>query len=199
MRILAKYINSNSLVINYLNWNLSSARLIKYPLVFCCCLVSVSLIHTFQYYVMAMEQWNYSSITSQGILKNAGKIVHYNDVIMGLMASQITSLTIVYSTIYSAADQRKHQSSTSLAFVRNSPHKWPVTRKCFHLMTSSCSSIVNRLYNHNGAKAATQSAYLMAYTVKCFLVIQTINYVLLVIDSGGMGRWKRCLYLVGKN
>ena len=55
---------------------------------------------------------------------------------MGAIASQITSLTIVYSTVYSDADQRKHQSSASLAFVRgihrgpvNSPHKWPVTRK----------------------------------------------------------------------
>ena len=42
---------------------------------------------------------------------------HYDDVIMGAMASQITSLTIVYSTVYSGADQRKHQSSASLAFV----------------------------------------------------------------------------------
>ena len=63
---------------------------------------------------------------------------HYCDVIMGAMASQITSLTVVYSTVYSGADQRKHQSSASLAFVRgihrgpvNSPHKWPVTRKMF--------------------------------------------------------------------
>ena len=63
---------------------------------------------------------------------------------MDAMTSQITSLTIVYSTVHSGADQRKHQSSASLAFVRgihrwpvNSPHKWPVTRKCFHLMTSS--------------------------------------------------------------
>ena len=37
---------------------------------------------------------------------------------MGAMASQITSLTIVYLTVYSGADQRKHQSSASLAFVR---------------------------------------------------------------------------------
>ena len=65
-------------------------------------------------------------------------IGHYDDVIMGAMASQITSLTIVYSTVYSGADQSKHQSSASLAFVRgihrwpvNSPHKWPVTRKMF--------------------------------------------------------------------
>ena len=50
----------------------------------------------------------------------------------------ITSLTIVYSTVYSDADQRQHQSSASLAFVWgihrgpvNSPHKWPVTRKIF--------------------------------------------------------------------
>ena len=63
---------------------------------------------------------------------------HYDDVIMGTIASQITSLTIVYSAVYSGADQSKHQSSASLAFVWgihrgpvNSPHKWPVTRKMF--------------------------------------------------------------------
>ena len=56
--------------------------------------------------------------------------------LLGAMASHITSLTIIYSTVYSDADQRKHQSSASLAFVRdihrwpvNSPHKWPVARK----------------------------------------------------------------------
>ena len=43
--------------------------------------------------------------------------LHYGDVIMGTMASQITRLTIFYSTVYSGADQRKHQSSASLAFV----------------------------------------------------------------------------------
>ena len=57
---------------------------------------------------------------------------------MGGIASQITSLTIVYSTIYSDADQRNHQISAPLAFVRgihrgpvNSQHKWPVTQKMF--------------------------------------------------------------------
>ena len=57
---------------------------------------------------------------------------------MAKIASQITSLTIVYSTVYPDADRRQHQSSASLAFVRgihrgpvNSPHKWPVTRKKF--------------------------------------------------------------------
>ena len=69
---------------------------------------------------------------------NVAKACHYGYVIMGVIASRITSLTIVYSTVYSDADQRKHQSSASLAFVRgihrgplNSPHKWPVTRKMF--------------------------------------------------------------------
>ena len=54
------------------------------------------------------------------------------------MASQITSLTIVYSTVYSGADQSKHQISASLAFVRgiqrwpvNSPRKGPLTQKMF--------------------------------------------------------------------
>ena len=65
-------------------------------------------------------------------------IHHNDDVAMGAMASQITSLTIVYSTVYSGADQRKYQCSASLAFVRgihrwpmNSPHKGPETRLKF--------------------------------------------------------------------
>ena len=61
-------------------------------------------------------------------------------------ASQITSLTVVYSAVYSGPDQRKHQSSASLAFGRGLHRdRWiPRTKgqlrgKCFHLMTSSCS------------------------------------------------------------
>ena len=88
---------------------------------------------------LSMSQW-------RGIQQKCSW-VHYDDVIMGAMASQITSLTIVCSTVYSDADQTKYQSSASMAFVRgihrgpvNSPHKWPVTRKMFPLMTSSCLS-----------------------------------------------------------
>ena len=84
---------------------------------------------------------------------NVPLTLHYSDVIMGTVPSQITSLTIVYSTVYSDADQRKHQSSESLAFVRginrgpvNSPHKWPVTGKMFPfddvIMCPSLISIV---------------------------------------------------------
>ena len=71
-----------------------------------------------------------------GVWSGIWKCTHYNDVIMSAMASQITSLMIVYSSVYSDADQRKHQSSASLAFLRGirrwpviSPHKRPVTRK----------------------------------------------------------------------
>ena len=78
--------------------------------------------------------------------------IHYCDVIMGVMASQITSRTIVYSTVYSGLDQRKHQSSASLAFVRgihqwpvNSPHKRLVTQKMLpfdhHVKNSTISSM----------------------------------------------------------
>ena len=63
---------------------------------------------------------------------------HYSDVIMNAMASQITGILIVNSTVCWGADQGKYQSSALLAFVRgihllpvNSPHKWPVTRKMF--------------------------------------------------------------------
>ena len=71
---------------------------------------------------------------------------------MGTMASQITSLTIVYLIVYSGADQRKHQSSASLAFLMginrwrvNSPTKGQYRGKCFHLMTSPCISILDLL------------------------------------------------------
>ena len=69
---------------------------------------------------------------------------HYADVITTTIASQITNLTVVYSTVYSDADQRKHQSSASLAFVWGIHRdRWiPRTKgqlrgKCFNLMTSS--------------------------------------------------------------
>ena len=84
-------------------------------------------------------------ITWQGIWIEASAMgvgrctpCNYNDTIMGAMASQITGVSIVYLTVNSDADQGKHQSSASLAFVRgihrlpvNSPHKGPVTRELF--------------------------------------------------------------------
>ena len=86
------------------------------------------------------ERWRPCPLTHTCVARHQ----HHNDVIMGTIASQITSLTIVYSVVYSDADQRKHQSSASLAFVWGI-HRGPVNSrtngqlrgKCFHLMTSS--------------------------------------------------------------
>ena len=74
-------------------------------------------------------------------------LAHYNDVTMSVIASQITSLTIVYSTVYSGAD-KKNRSSASLAFVWGIHRdRWiPRTKgqlrgKCLHFMTSSCDGV----------------------------------------------------------
>ena len=96
--------------------------------------------------ITAEEKVNYTGFIFMAATKSTSinfgtiKAFHYNDVIMGAIASQITSLTIVYSTVYSGADQRKHQSSASLSFMRGI-HRG----KCFHLMTSSCKQIYKYL------------------------------------------------------
>ena len=102
-----------------------------------------------------------SKITGNGAVYSNGKSrgtgwfppQHYNDVIMTTMASQITNLTVVYSTIYSDADQRKHQSSASLTFVWGNHRDWwiPHTKgqlrgKCFHLMTPSGSTVLRKVF-----------------------------------------------------
>ena len=95
---------------------------------------------------------------------------------MSAIVYQITSLTIVYSTVYSNADQRKHQSSASLAFVRgihrgpvNSPHKGPVTRKMFPfddviMYWSKLSAWHARM--HPAQCHFIESFYLHSYTVQ---------------------------------
>ena len=76
---------------------------------------------------------------------------HYSEVIMGAMASQITGISIVYSTVCSGAEQRKRQSCALLASVRGIyrepvefSHKRLERRKYFHLMTSSFVSFVEK-------------------------------------------------------
>ena len=77
----------------------------------------------------------------------------------GAITCQISGLTIVYSIVYSDADQRKHQSSASLTFLRgnhggpvNSPHKWPVMRRMFPfddvIMEISCDCPACLLLTH---------------------------------------------------
>ena len=76
--------------------------------------------------------------THHHFAKTVDSLTHYSDMIKSTTAFQITTISIVYSTACSGTDQRKHQSSTSLAFVRgihrwpvNNRHKGPVTRKMF--------------------------------------------------------------------
>ena len=99
------------------------------------CLVSV---------VIMVPSWTYRN-KSSNLLNINVNINHHNDVIMTTISPQLTSLMVVYSTVYSDADQRKHQSSASLAFVWGIHRdRWiPRTKgqlrgKCFPLMTSSC-------------------------------------------------------------
>ena len=72
--------------------------------------------------------------------------IHYSGVIMGAMASQITSLRIVNSTVYSGVDQRKHQESASLASVRGI-HWWPVN---FPAQMATNAENVSIWWRHHG-------------------------------------------------
>ena len=128
------------------------------------------------------------------------KIPHYNDVIMSAMASQITSITMVYSTVYSGADQRKHQSPASLAFVGihrwpvNSPHKGPVTRKVVPFVTSSyqwCGALIfslllawtNFLTNNRAAgELRRDGRHVTSLKLKCILVVLFPGCLVDVID-----------------
>ena len=94
---------------------------------------------------------------------------------MDAIASQITSLTIVYSNVYSGADQSKHQSSASLAFVWgpvNSPHKWPVTRKMFPFDDVImkpwrwCDITVTRISVHLGKNRSCSNGFFILLTTK---------------------------------
>ena len=100
----------------------------------------IFLAHKLYILIICPHKYNSDSRghVAQQPLPGAYILIHYDDVIMTMLASQITSLTVVYSIVYSGVNQRKHQSSASLAFVReihrgpvNFPHKWPVTRKMF--------------------------------------------------------------------
>ena len=71
--------------------------------------------------IYVYENWYYPLI----IIEAISKLIHYNDVIMSTMASQVISLTIVYPTVNLGADKKTHQSSASLAFVRGI-YQWPV-------------------------------------------------------------------------
>ena len=106
------------------------------------------------------EIWVNTSHESTGI--------HYCDVIMGAIASQITSLTVVYSTVYWDADQRKHQSSASLAFVwGNSPGTGE-----FPAQMASNAENISIWWRHHVDDITTtkRRAYFMVYTVLAVVI-----------------------------
>ena len=116
---------------------------------------------------------------------------HYSDVIMSTMESQITSITIVYSTVYQGADERKHQSSALLTFVKgihrwpvNSPHKRPVTRKTFTfddviMESPQISASGERMYHD----AYTIQKVEMENLTDVYFVIGTVPFLLNLIQD----------------
>ena len=122
--------------------------------------------HPIQYvHVFIMALWVVGvisyHITLDYIYPCIFRFLHYSEVIMGMMASEINGVSIVCSTVCSGSDQRNLQSPASLAFVRgihrspvDSPHKEPVTRQMFpfHDVTMSLGMGQNRpIYIHSKA------------------------------------------------
>ena len=121
---------------------------------------------------MILSQWRH---TEEHCKYNLS--IHYNDVIMG-------AIVIVFSIVYSGADQRKHRSSASLALVRGihrgpvySPHKWPITRKMFpfdDVIMSLWTLDINTRKKHSNAvyiKHAINAGYMITgqFVLKCIV------------------------------
>ena len=130
--VIPKFVKINQYFLNSsqpkdnIGHNRSGSSLVQ---VIACCLIARSSF-----------MWTNASLLSVTFPVCKSKSNHYSDIIMGTMVSQITSIWIVYSTVCSGADQRKDQSSASLAFVRGI-HRWQRgsnAKKNFHLMTSWC-------------------------------------------------------------
>ena len=111
---------------------------------------------------------------------------HYNDVIMGAIASLITSLTIVYSTVYSDADQRKHQSSASLAFVWGI-HWGPVNSP--PQMASNAENVFIWWRHHERAVIFPDSIY-KGLTLQCSLPV--MGFICTTPDTREISLNSRC-------
>ena len=126
---------------------------------------------------------------------------HYNVVIMRELASQITVVSIVCSTVCSGADQRKHQNSASLAFVRrihrrpvDSPYKRSVTRKMFPFDGIRKLYIKPALEWYNSSAFITQLAM---YTLENLIIHHIDQYFALfnLYDNG----WSEALWQLCKH
>ena len=116
---------------------------------------------------------------------------------MTTMASQITSLTVIYSTVYTDADQRKHQSSPSLDFVWGTHRdRWiPRTEgqlrgKCFHLMTSSwsnlyilyeCCAVILYLKNKHQINYFHKSHVIMIYLTNTITPVHASSLIMYIL------------------
>ena len=101
---------------------------------------------------------------------------HYNDVIMSAVVPQITNVSIVCSTVGLGADQRKHQSSASLAFVRGI-HWWPVNSP--HKKARNAENVSIWWRHHGHCKTCWSLLY---------IALNWLNY------SSGGGRIKHILH-----
>ena len=110
--------------------------------------------------------------------------IHYTDNIASVMASQITGISIVYSTVCSGADQRKHQSSASLAPMRgihrwpvSSPHKGPVTRKMFpfdDVIMKNDSSASEIIRYHKDTNTTCIALYHILLCIQYYFISNTV-------------------------
>ena len=115
------------------------------------------------------------------------KKLNYGNVIMGAIASQITTLMIVYSTVYSGADQRKHQSSASLAFMRgihrvpvNSPHKWQGPTSISNRDFRKCQDIFIFAIISPKLKWRKRQKYIKSFTEdKNLFILQSMTWLLM--------------------
>ena len=85
---------------------------------------------------------------------------HYTDVIMRTVAYQITSLTIAYSTVYSGAAKKYHQSCASLTFVRRI-QLWPVSS--LHKKASDAKNVSIWWHHHSSRKDAPLCIYRVSF------------------------------------
>ena len=95
--------------------------------------------------------------------------IHYSDVIMTTTASQITSLTVVYSNVYSDADQRKHQSSASLPFV------WGIHRDRWIPRTKG--QLRGKCFQTKPDKTFHSTSMYWKFDARCYLQVHLVDKV----------------------
>ena len=111
---------------------------------------------------------------------------HYSGVIMDTMASLITSLTSVYSTVYPGAYQRKHQKLRVTGLCAgnspgpvNSPHKWPVTRKMFPF-----DDVIMIIYHIDGLVQERRNSIANAWELRLSCTKTSISFVFIARTHG---------------